>query len=170
MLPQRAACRGDDQAPSEQGRADTKHNRAARELPCHSPKPRELEMLSCSSVGAAQPHACASGLTTRHVRPYCSPPVPTLAVVSLVLWSLVPTSSASVLANNHFQVAFLLPERRKLQQKESEKEFPLFLLEQRGAIYNMVRLIVARKQCPFPADRASLAQAASQQPAGFLFA
>ncbi|KAI1240768.1 hypothetical protein IHE44_0009211 [Lamprotornis superbus] len=30
--------------------ADAKHNRAARELPCHSPNPRELEMLSCSSV------------------------------------------------------------------------------------------------------------------------
>lgn len=97
MPPQRAACKGDDQAPSEQGRADTRHNWAARELPCHSPKPRELEMLSCSSVGGTQPHACASGLTTRHVRPYCSPHVLILPVVSLVLWPLVPTSSASVL-------------------------------------------------------------------------
>lgn len=107
LLPQRAACRGDDQAPSERGKADAKHNRAARELPCHSPKPRELEMLSCSSVGGTQPHACASGLTTRHTRPYSSPHVLTLPVVSLVLWPLVPTSSASVLQITKWPLCYL---------------------------------------------------------------
>lgn len=83
--------------PLKQGRADVKYSQAARELACHSPNPRELEMLSCIPVGGTLPHACASGLSTRHARPYSSPHVLTLPATSLVLQPLVPASSASVL-------------------------------------------------------------------------
>lgn len=126
LLPQRAACRSDDQAPSEQWRAGAKQTWAARELSCHSPNPRELEMLSRSSVGRTQPHASASGLATRCARParsYSSPRVLILPVVSLVLWPLVPTSSASVLQITKWLLWHL--KGTKLQQKESKKEFPL---------------------------------------------
>lgn len=61
----------------------------------------------------------------------------------------------------------MLPARRKCNRKAVRR---ISCVSFQGAISSMVRFIVARKQCPFPAARASPAMTASQQPAGFLFA
>lgn len=69
----------------------------------------------------------------------------------------------------NYQITLTLPKREKtgMEREKGRISSYCFLFEQQGVIYNTVRFVVARQQCPFPAARASLATTASQQPAAF---